>query len=182
MTTHQQAREALARIFRDQAAVGFCLKSDADIVEAFIDAHPDAPADGVRKFRGVGELERTGYIPAGSAAEREAADVPPQPVVSGLGEPVAWRGWVDDPTSMFMPDWTSWSGQKSDLAVLKKLGARIEYAYSDSAALAFAAAEVAREREACAELCDNFHKDIVCPEELAAAIRSRSAETTGETK
>lgn len=25
-----------------------------------------------RRFRGVGELERTGYIPAGSAAEREA--------------------------------------------------------------------------------------------------------------
>lgn len=28
--------------------------------------------DDKRRFRGVGELERTGYIPAGSAAEREA--------------------------------------------------------------------------------------------------------------
>lgn len=32
---------------------------------ACVDAQPE------RRFRGVGELERTGYIPAGSAAERE---------------------------------------------------------------------------------------------------------------
>lgn len=34
-------------------------------------ADTNEPVETQRRFRGVGELERTGYIPAGSADERE---------------------------------------------------------------------------------------------------------------
>lgn len=41
---------------------------------------PEADAKGGgRRFRGVAELERTGYIPSGSAAERESAHPAPEP-------------------------------------------------------------------------------------------------------
>ena len=105
-------------------------------------------------------------------------DAPADGVVAGLGEPVAWRkevaispegGWVYAST----PDQSvAEPGRWSPLV-------------TQSAALAYAAAEVAREREACAAMCDIHRRSwpIDGPytaDTIKTAIRSRSAETKGD--
>jgi len=70
-------------------------RNDATITRinaALAAAAPVAPLQQpARKWTGPGHLEQTGYIPAGSAAEREAASQRPAPVQ----EPVGWVSEAD---------------------------------------------------------------------------------------
>ena len=73
------------------------------------------------KYRGVGELERSGYIPAGSADEREAQ----QPGAQA----VAWR-WVDKEGGTDLHSWRNMPPHKEALEAKKNGLCGIEYAYT----------------------------------------------------
>ena len=157
--THQQAREALEAIWQhcDMTEVA----AQLDTIRAFIDAHPDAPADGV---------------------------------VAGLGEPVATLNvqWFRGDKGMTNVD-VDYHGE------LEPGSYRV---VTHSAALAFAAAEVARYRadaeryrwlRAAASAGDDIHNAVSkdTPDgrfyrrfddldaAIDAAIRSRSDEKGG---
>lgn len=90
---------------------------------------PVTPAGGevvARRFVGVGELERTGYIPAGSAAEREDRN-------NEGDEVVAYRYVADDGVyNPFVRDWLDGSPDQLDLEnIARHPGVRFEFAYSN---------------------------------------------------
>lgn len=56
-------------------------------------------------------------------------------------QPVAWRFWVDDPESVFEPDWSAWSGDDSFRELMSRYAAKplvtvkVQYAYMDPEAI-----------------------------------------------
>src|SRR5690606_26625025 len=74
------------------------------------------------------------------AAAPQPAPAPVQ--VDGL--PVAWRFWVDDPTSALMPHWTGWSADAGFRGLCEKLGHRAEFAYAIAATAADGAGELSQ--------------------------------------
>ena len=75
-------------------------------------------------------------------AEHDAQSAPAPVQVDGL--PVAWRFWVDDPTSALMPHWTGWSADAGFRGLCEKLGHRAEFAYAIAATAADGAGELSQ--------------------------------------